>query len=130
MKTEVPVGIAGCRTGLGRTCGHCMSRNVGEIYLVGESGTVVPLLPGATSAPWRPSHAGAGMLHMGGGNIGPTFVEACLRAVCRSGERYVGRGKLLCTLLWRLEHMRQGERDWRKGKAAGHGGRGWSRAKN
>ena len=28
--------------------------------MVGKSGTVVPLLPSAASAPWRPSHAGAG----------------------------------------------------------------------
>ena len=31
--------------------------------LVGESGTVVPLLTSAASSPWHPSHAGNGMLH-------------------------------------------------------------------
>ena len=34
----------------------------GEIILC-ESGIIVPLLTSAASAPWRPSHAGAGMLH-------------------------------------------------------------------
>ena len=31
-----------------------------RLCLIVESGTAVPLLTGAASAPWRPSHAGAG----------------------------------------------------------------------
>ena len=34
-----------------------------NFFLLRESGTLVPLLTNAASAPCRPSHAGAGMLH-------------------------------------------------------------------
>ena len=37
------------------------SNSQGKLFLMGESGTVVPLLTGAAFAP--PSHADAGMLH-------------------------------------------------------------------
>ena len=36
----------------------------GELLVLCESRTVVPLLTTAASAPWRPSRAGAGMLHI------------------------------------------------------------------
>ena len=40
---------------------QCLSQPTGEKgSLVGESGTVVPLLTEAASAPWRPSRSGAG----------------------------------------------------------------------
>ena len=38
-------------------------KNYYLLFLLGESGTVVPLLTSAASAPWCPSHASAGMLH-------------------------------------------------------------------
>ena len=41
-----------------------VSSGQGNIFLVGESWRVVPLLTTATSALWRPSHAGTGMFHM------------------------------------------------------------------
>ena len=38
--------------------------NCGKAFLVGESGTVVPLLMSAASASWHPPHASASMLHI------------------------------------------------------------------
>ena len=35
----------------------------GKLFSLCESGTVVPLLRNAASAPWRPSHTGTSMLH-------------------------------------------------------------------
>ena len=40
-----------------------LSVHVGQRYLVGESGTLVPLPTGAALAPWHPSRAGTSMLH-------------------------------------------------------------------
>ena len=40
--------------------------------MLSDSGTLVPLLTSVASAPWHPSHAGAGMLHTkcgGGGGL-------------------------------------------------------------
>ena len=40
----------------------------GKLFVLDDSGTVVPLLTSAAAAPWRPSHAGPG----GGGGFGMT----------------------------------------------------------
>ena len=40
-----------------------VNRQWGNTFDEGESGTVVPLLTGAASTPWCPSHAGVSMLH-------------------------------------------------------------------
>ena len=39
-------------------------RRQGNVFLVGESGAIVPLLTKVASAPWRPSHAGLGTLQI------------------------------------------------------------------
>ena len=43
-----------------KLCTSRVPNHWGRNILLGESGTVVPLLTSAASAPWRPSHAGAG----------------------------------------------------------------------
>ena len=63
---SVPVGTSGCTHRFefsGINCLCCLSQvpsHGGNAFLVRESGTVVPLLTSAASAPRRPSLAGAG----------------------------------------------------------------------
>ena len=65
---SVLVGTSGCmhRFRVGSKWGNTLlaHRQWGNAFPIGESGTVVPLLGGAATAPWCPSHAGIGMLHM------------------------------------------------------------------
>ena len=53
----MPLGPPGVRTGLGS------QEEIVSADGVGENGTVVPLLTGAASAPWRSFHASFGHSH-------------------------------------------------------------------
>ena len=48
----------------GGNCQLLVPSHWGKVLLVRQSGTVVPVLTGAVSAPWPPSHAAPAMLCM------------------------------------------------------------------
>ena len=77
------VRIVGPPVGLGvEGAGSKNYERWGKLFLPGESGTVVPLLTSVASAPWRLSHAGAGMLHTKGvGGGGRLLHASALEAV-------------------------------------------------
>ena len=65
-QVSMPVGTSGCTQWLG-SLNELFSLLVPSyrvtIIVLGESGTLVPLVKSAASAPWRPSPASASMLH-------------------------------------------------------------------
>ena len=57
------VGTPWLRVMIGVALNDCRAEahnSRGKAFAAGETGTVIPLLTSAVSAPWRPSHAGAG----------------------------------------------------------------------
>jgi len=60
-----PIKVRVMRAGreLGSLLGYLTAGNFHFYCVLCESGTVVPLLTTVTTACWRPSHAGAGILH-------------------------------------------------------------------
>ena len=73
-----------------------LTPTAGEVVFPGESRTVVPLPTTAVSAPWRPSHAGAGMLHTKGVCVHSTRTAQAQRAQRGHSTHMTGRNWGFC----------------------------------